>query len=67
MHFDSRDLVVNINTIEEITQIPCPPQHVTPLPLIDYMSIMGVRCLEKDRRLKVSTTFRNVHCVGRWV
>jgi len=66
VHFSSGDLVVNINIIEKITQIPCPPQHVAPLPLIDYMFIMGVRCQEKDRGLKASTTFRNVHCVGRW-
>ena len=25
VHFNSGDLVVNINTIDEITQIPCPP------------------------------------------
>ena len=67
MHFDSGDLVVNVNTIEEITQILCPPQHVAPLPLIGYIFIMGVRCQEKDHGLKASTTFHNVHCVGRWV
>jgi len=67
VHFDSGDLVINVNTIEDITQISCPPQHVASLPLIDYISVMGVRCQEKDRRLKASTTFRIVHCVGRWV
>jgi len=40
VHFDSGDLVVNINTIEDITQISCPLQHVAPLSLINYMSIM---------------------------
>jgi len=28
---------------------------------------MGARCTEQDCRLKASTTFRNVHCVGRWI
>jgi len=67
VHFDSGDIVVNINTIKMITQIPCPPQYDAPLPIIEYMTVMGVRCEEKDLGLKVSTTFRNVHCVGRWV
>ena len=31
------------------------------------MTVMGVRCEEKDYGFKESTTFRNVHCVGRWV
>jgi len=31
------------------------------------MSIIGVRCLQKDRGIKASTTFLNVHCVGRLV
>jgi len=65
VHFDSGDFVVNINMIEMITQIPCPPQYDAPLSLIEYMTVMGVRCEEKDRRLKVSTIFHNVHCVGR--
>jgi len=64
VHFDSGDLVVNINTIEMITQIPCPPQYDAPLPLIEYMTVIGVRCEEKDSELKESTIFHNVHCVG---
>ena len=31
------------------------------------MAIMGIRCIEYDHGLKASTTFRNVHCVGRWI
>jgi len=64
VHFDSEDFVININMIEMITQIPCPPQHDAPLPLIVYMTDMGVRCEEKDCGLKASTIFCNVHCVG---
>jgi len=28
---------------------------------------MEARCTKQDRGLKVSTTFRNIHCVGRWI
>ena len=28
---------------------------------------MGARCTKQNRGLKASTTFHNVHCVGRWV
>ena len=31
------------------------------------MTVMGARCTEQNRGLKASTTFRNVHCVGRWI
>jgi len=64
VHFDSGDFVVNINMIEMVIQIPCPPQYDVPLPLVDYMTVMGVRFEEKDRVLKASTTFCNVHCAG---
>ena len=32
VHFDSGDIIVNINKIEMITQIPCPPQYDATLP-----------------------------------
>ena len=67
VHFESGDIVVNVNSLEIVTHVPCPPRHDDPLPLIEYMTIMGVRCEEKDHGLKASTIFRNVHCVGRWV
>jgi len=50
--------------IEMVIQIPCPPQYDVPLPLVDYMTVMGVRFEEKDRVLKASTTCCNVHCAG---
>ena len=28
---------------------------------------MGARCTEQDHRLKASTTFRSIHCVGCWI
>ena len=67
VHFNPGDFVVNISTIEMVTQISCSPQYDASLTLSDYMTVMGVRCEEKDHGLKASTTFRNVHCVGRWV
>jgi len=33
-------------------QVPSNPHHSDPLPLIEYMTIMGARCTEQDRRLK---------------
>ena len=67
VHFETGDIIVNINTLWIVTHIPCLPQHDTPFPIIEYMTAMGVRCEEKDHGLKANTTFQNVHCVGRWV
>jgi len=67
VHLDSGDLLVTIDRIHEVTQLTIPPQHTTPLALIDYMTIMGVQCTELDQDLRASTTFRNVHCVGHWI
>jgi len=67
VHMPLGDIFITIPLLEEITHVPSYPQHSDPLPLIDYMTIMGARCTEQDRGLKASTTFRNVHCVGRWI
>jgi len=64
VHFETGDITVTIDMIEDYTQVPSSPHHCEPLPLIEYMSIMGARCTEQDRGLKTSTTFRNVYCVG---
>ena len=53
MHFDSADLHDFVNLIHEVTQLPVTPHHATPLVLIDYMPLMGVRCTEMDRGLCV--------------
>jgi len=53
--------------LEDYTQVPSNPYHSDPLPLIEYITVMGARCTEQDRGLKASTTFRNIHCVGRWI
>ena len=47
--------------------MPSPPQHIAPFPLHEYMTLMGVRCTKQDRGLRANTTFRNIHCVGRWI
>ena len=67
VHLDYGDLLVTLETIEEVTQVPSPLQHIARLPLIEYMALMGVRCTEQDRGLQTNTTFRNIHCVGRWI
>jgi len=67
VHLDHEDLEVTWDTIQEVTQIPSSPQHVAPLPLIDYMTLMGVRCTELDHGVRANTTFCNIHCVGRWI
>ena len=64
VHLDHGDLEVTWVTIEEATQIPSSPQHTAPLPLIDYMTLMGVRCTELDHGVRENTTFRNSHCVN---
>ena len=67
VHMPLGDLFITLPLLEEHTHVPIFPQHSDPLPLIEYMTIMGARCTEQDRGLKTSTTFRNVHCVGRWI
>ena len=59
--------MVTTETIQEVTQMPSPPQHIAPLPLIEYMTLIGTRCTGQDRGLQASTTFRNIHCVSRWI
>jgi len=63
VHLESRDLLVTIDRIQEVTQLPIPPQHTAPLALIDCMTIMGVHCIELDRGPRASTIFHNIHCV----
>ena len=67
VHMPFGDIFVTIPLIAEITNVPIHPHHSDPLPLLDYIPIMGVRCTIQDRGLKANTTFRNVHCIGRWV
>jgi len=67
VHLDHGDLEVTRGTIEEATQIPSSPQHATPLPLLDYMTLMRVRCTELDRGVRANTTFCNIHCIGCWI
>ena len=67
VHFETGDITVTIDMIEDYTQITSSPHHSKLLPLIEYMSIMGAHCTEQDHGLKASTTFRKVHCIGRWV
>ena len=67
VHLDQGDLEVTGGTIEEATQISSSPQHAAPLPLINYMTLMGVRCTQLDRGVRANTIFCNIHCVGRWI
>ena len=61
------DIWVTLPLLEQITHAPIISQLSDPLPLIDYLTIMGVRCTTQDRGLKAQSTFRNIHCVGRWI
>ena len=65
VHLDHGDFEVTRDTIEEVTQIPSPFQHVTPLPLIEYMTLMGLHCTELDHGVQANTTFCNIYCLGR--
>ena len=62
VHLNHGDFEFTRDTIEEVTQIPSSPQHVAPLPLIEYMTLMGVRCTEIEHGVRANTTFRNIHC-----
>ena len=46
------DIIVTLLLLEELTHVPCNPHHSEPLPLIDYMTVMGARCTEQDRGSK---------------
>jgi len=61
------DIIVTVDMLEDYTQVPSNPHHSDPLPLIEYMTTMGARCIEQNRGLKANTTFHNIHCVGRWI
>jgi len=57
VHVPTGDLVITIDMLEDYTHVPSSPHHREPLPLINYMTVMGAPCTEQDRGLKASTTF----------
>jgi len=65
--FESDDLIITVDLIHNVTQLPIPSHHAAPLALINYMPLIGVWCTEMDHGLRANTTFRNVHGVGRWI
>ena len=67
VHLDNRDLLIAIDLIQEVTQLPILPHHAAPMDLIDYMPFMGIWCTEMDQGLRASTTFHNVRDIGRWI
>jgi len=67
VHLATGDIIVTTDMIKNYTQVPSNSHHSKPLPLIEYMTIIGARWTEQDCGLKASTTFRNMHCVRRWI
>ena len=67
VHMPAKNIVITLALLEEFIHVPSNSHHRDPLPLIDYMTVMGARCAEQDRGLKASTTFRNIYCVGCWI
>ena len=67
VHIEHEDLLLTSATINVVTQIPISLMHTAPFSLIDYMTLMGVRCFEVIRGFKASTTFRNVYFIRRWI
>ena len=63
IHLDGGDLIIMVELIPEVPSFRF-PQHAASLALIDYMPLMGIRCMEMDRGLRANTTFRNMHGVG---
>ena len=51
VHFDSGDLIVTLDLIQEVTQLPIPTHHAAPMAFIDYLTLMGIQCMEMDRGL----------------
>ena len=41
VHMLTGDLVITIDMLEDYTHVPSNPHHRDPLPLIDYMTVMG--------------------------
>ena len=66
VHLGHGDFEVTRDTIEENPN-PIVPSACCPLPLIEYLTLMGERCTELDHGVRANTTFRNIHCVGRWI
>ena len=42
VHMPTGDLVIMIDILEDYTNVPNNPHHRDPLPLIDYMTVMGL-------------------------
>jgi len=67
VHLETGDVIVTTDMIEDYTQVSNNSHHSEPLPLIEYITIMGARCTEQDRGLKANTTFWNIHCIRYWI
>ena len=46
VHLATGDIIVITDMLEDYTEVPSNPYHSEPLPLIEYMTIMGARCTE---------------------
>jgi len=46
VHLPTWDIIVTIDMLEDYIQVPSNPHHSDPLPLIEYMTTMGARCIE---------------------
>ena len=47
VHLPTGDIVITLALLEEFTHVPYNPHHRDPLPLIDYMTVMGARCIKR--------------------
>ena len=52
VHLATGDIIVTVDMLEDCTQVPINPHYSDPLPLIEYMTMMGARCIEQDRGSK---------------
>jgi len=57
------DLIITVDMLEDYTQVPSNTHHRDPLPLINYMIVMGARCTKQDWGLKANIMFHNRNCV----
>ena len=52
VHMPLGDLIITLPLLEEHTHVPIHPQHSDPLPLIDYVTLMGLAALSRTVGLR---------------
>ena len=62
LHLATGDIIVNVDMLEDYTLVPNNPHHSDPLPLIEYMTMMGARCTEQIEGSKLVPLSQHTLC-----